>query len=570
MPLSFRRLAPATALLAASLLFAGCDRGSQDAAAGAGLVADSVADGGTLVLVVPADPGSLLPTRLSSIQGKQITDLVYERLADIGPGLNTFGEDGFVPKLASSWSWSADSTAISFHLDPRAHFHDGHPVRAADVRFTFDLFRDPAVNSDEATYLSAVDSVTTPDSLTATVWFSRHYPEQFYDAAGRLSILPEHLLRDLPRDLLESSPLASAPMGSGPFRFVRQVPKQLVELAADTTYHLGRPHLDRFVMLQAQNPVAATTQLFAGDADMYEAIQPADMAQFTTHPDIEPRVGPGMSYSFVTFNLRDPSAPDRPHPVLGDRGVRRALTMLVNRPAIVRSVWDSLAAVGVGPFPRSLPTADTTLQQLAYDPAAAARLLDSLGWTDHDGDGVRDRNGQPLSFSVLVPSSSEFRKRLAVLLQDQLAKGGVRLLVEPLEYTTFGQRMGSRRFDATMITWALTDGSPAGFRNTWGATGGTAGGQNFGSYVNARANAEVDSGLTALAAAERRAHFARAYQQILDDAPAIWLYEPMNVYGLHRRFSTPPLRAAGWWLDLPQWSVRPGMRITRDGPPAAP
>ena len=567
MSLSLRRLAPAVTAVATGLLLASCDRGASGSSADAAAGADST--GGTLVLVVPANPGTLLPTRLSSIQGKQITDLVFERLAEIGPSLNTFGDEGFAPRLASSWSWKDDSTAISFHLDPRARFHDGHPVRAEDVRFTFELFRDPAVNSDEATYLTAVDSVTTPDSLTATVWFSHHYPEQFYDAAGRVSILPEHLLRDAPRDHLESSPLATAPVGSGPFRFVRLEPGTLIELAANTSYHLGRPHLDRFVMAQAPNPVAATTQLFAGEADMYEAIQPTDMAQFTTHPDVVPRMGPGMSYSFVSFNLKDPADRSRPHPLLADRSLRRALTLLVDRPAIVRSAWDSLASVAAGPFPRALPTADTNLRQLDYDPARAAQLLDSLGWRDHDGDGVRDRNGRALELSILVPTSSEFRKKLAVLLQDQMAKGGVRLHVEALEYQTFGQRMGKGQYDATIATWVLGDGSPAGFRNTWGAAGARPGGQNFGRYVNTAVDAEVDSALVSFAAADRRAHFSRAYQMVLDDAPAIWLYEPMNTFGLSRRFRTPLLRAAGWWLDLPQWSVRPGMRIARDAPPAA-
>ncbi|MHB1222946.1 MAG: peptide ABC transporter substrate-binding protein [Gemmatimonadaceae bacterium] len=547
------------ALTAAAL--AGCGPSGADSPDDGGPGGAAAANvGGTLVIAVPTGPSTLMPPTVGGIQAKQITDLVYERLAEIGPGLNTFGEDGFEPRLATSWTWSADSTAISFHLDPRARWHDGRPVRATDVRYTFAVNRD-STQSVDAGYLRHVDSVTTPDSLTATVWFAHHYPEQFYDAAGRLSILPEHLLGDVPAGGLDRSPQATAPVGSGPFRFVRLQPGALIELAADTGYHLGRPALDRVIMSVAPNPVAAATQLFNGEADVYEAIMPQQMGEFASHPDVVARITPSLTYSFLQFNLRDPRRADRPHPLLADRELRRALSMLVDREALVASVWDSLAVVGLGPFPRALPTADTTVRQLAHDPARAAAILDSLGWRDGDGDGVRERAGRPLAISVTVPTSSAFRQRMAVLLQDQLARGGVRLTVERLEFNTFLERLRARRFDTNLGSWVLTDGSPAGMRATWGSDGA----QNHGRYASAAADAQVDSGLASFDVTERRAHFGRAYQMMVDDAPAVWLYEPRNVIGVHRRFVTPPIRAAGWWLDVPEWSVRAGERIARDG-----
>lgn len=554
-----RAVAVATSLAATlatgSLLACGPsgDGAPGRAAGGAGI-------GGTLVLAVPTGPSTLMPPTVAGIQAKQITDLVYERLAEIGPGLNTFGEEGFEPRLAARWEWGADSTAITFHLDPRARWHDGRPVRAGDVRFTFAINRD-STQSSEAAYLRHVDSVTVGDSLAVTVWFARRYPEQFYDAAGRLSILPEHLLGQVPAGGLDRSAQATAPVGSGPFRFVRLEPGALVELAADTGYHLGRPMLDRLLMSVAPNPVAAATMLFNGEADLYEAIQPQQMGEFATHPDVVALVSPSLTYNFLQFNLRDPRDPARPHPILGDREVRRALSMLVDRQALVTSVWDSLAVVGLGPFPRALPTADTTVRQLEHEPGRAAAILDSLGWRDSDGDGVRDRGGRPLAISVTVPTSSAFRQRIALLLQDQLARAGVRLTVERLEFNTFLERLGARRFESNLGSWVLTDGSPAGMRATWGSGGHL----NYGRYANPAMDAQVDSGLASFDVAGRRAHFARAYQLVVDDAPAVWLYEPLNVMGVHRRFVTPPIRAAGWWLDLPRWSVREGERIARDG-----
>lgn len=552
----FSAALPVGAFLMASLAACGPDSSTPGGDAGA--------TGGTLILAVPTAPGTLMPPTVGGIQGKQLTDLVYERLAEIGPSLNTFGDADFEPRLATSWEWSADSTSIAFQLDPRARWHDGLPVTATDVLYTFSINRD-STQSTDASYLRQVDSVTSGGPESVTFWFRTRYPEQFYDAAGRLSILPAHLLSEVPAGGLDRAPEATAPVGSGPFRFVRMEPGTLVELAADTAYHLGRPILDRVIMSVAPNPVAAATRLFNGEADVYEAIMPQQMAEFEGHPDVRPWLGHSLTYGFWQFNLRDPRDLSRPHPILADREMRRALSMLVDRQALLASVWDSLALVGLGPFPRALPVADTTITQIPYDPDRAGRMLDSLGWRDSDGDGVRDRAGRPLAISVMVPTSSSFRQRMAVLLQDQLSRGGVRLEVERLEFNTFMERQKSGVSDGNLGAWVLTDGSPAGFRNTWGSGGD----RNYGRYSNPAADAQVDSGLATFDSARRREHFSRAYQMVVDDAPAIWLYEPLTIMGIHRRFDTPPLRAAGWWLDIPRWSVRAGERIPRDGVPAA-
>ncbi|HEX6630774.1 MAG TPA: peptide ABC transporter substrate-binding protein [Gemmatimonadaceae bacterium] len=551
------RLRPSGFLLLATLAACTSDQpGSGDAQA-----ADV---GGTLVLVVPARPGSMLPIFAGAAQSKQVTDLVYERLAEIGPDLNTVGDEGFEPRLARSWEWSADSLAITFHLDPAARWHDGQPVRAEDVRLTFELNQDPEAQSIDAEYLANIDSVTTPDSLTVTVWAARRTPEQFYDAGGRLSILPAHVLAGAPRARLAEHPLATAPMGSGPFRFVRAVPDQLVELAADTAYHLGRPPLDRVVISIAGTPVAATTQLLAGDADVYEALRPENMAQVAQAPNLVARIVPAASYGFLMFNVRAPGNPARPHPIFGDHATRRALSMLVDRARLTSAVFDSLAVVGIGPFPRVLPVADTTLRQIPFDVARGEALLDSLGWRDSDGDGVRDRGGRPLVFTLTVPSSSSFRTRMAELLQRQLADAGVKVNVDVVEFNVMGSQLMAGRFDAAIHQWALGDGSPAGLQATWGVTDGKPSAQNFGGYVDPVFEAEIDSGLAAFDRTSRQAHFSRAFQTILDDAPAVWIYEPRQPFGIHARFEHPPLRAASWWLDLPRWSVPADRRIDRD------
>ena len=555
--------------LAAALGAVGCgDRATPDAPAAAeGDV------GGVLVIASPAPPAAVVPLHASrSIQARQIADLVYDPLVEIGPELNTMGDAGFTGRLAERWTWAADSLSIAFHLSPRARWHDGRPVTAADVRFTYELTKDPAAASSDRSTLAGIDSVTTTDSLTAVFWFARKHPEQFYDAGGRLLVLPAHLWRDVKPDSLDAAPHAAAPVGSGPFRFSRAEPGVLIELVANTEYHLGRPKLDRVIIRHATDPAAASAQLLAGEVDFYEALTPEHVALVAGTPDVVARIGPGVSYAYLVFNQRDAQGSGRPHPLFADRELRRALTMLVDRETIARSILDSLARGGLGPFPRGLSVADTTIRQIPFDTARAVAVLDSLGWRDANGDGVRERDGRPLRFTLLVPTSSAARVKAATILQQQLAAGGVAVELEQVDIQRFMGDFGGRRFDAALGAWVLNDGSPSGARNTWGSHGATLqGGQNTGSYMNVAFDAQVDSGLATFDMAARKRHFREAYQIAVDDAPAIWLYDPRNAYGIHRRFQTPPMRPAGWWLDVRRWWIPADQRLPRDqvGLPAA-
>ena len=139
--------------------------------------------GGTLLIALPAEPGTILPPFLGGLHEKEVSEQIFDVLADIAPDLNTIGDAGWTPRLAESWQWSADSMSIAFKLHPRAHWHDGRSVTSSDVQFSVALNKDPAVQSRWGRVLADVDSVSTPDSLTAVVWYAKRSPEQFYNVA---------------------------------------------------------------------------------------------------------------------------------------------------------------------------------------------------------------------------------------------------------------------------------------------------------------------------------------------------------------------------------------------------
>src|SRR3954471_3561455 len=151
------RLRSAALTLVAGVAVAGC---SGEKSTGDG--------GGTVIAGMGTEPSSLLPQLVQDETGDAITDLLFEKLAGIGADLSSTGDRGFTPLLAKSWDWGRDSMSIAFHINPAARFHDGTPVTANDVRYAFRITKDTALGSSSTSLIGNIDSVSVPDSLTAT------------------------------------------------------------------------------------------------------------------------------------------------------------------------------------------------------------------------------------------------------------------------------------------------------------------------------------------------------------------------------------------------------------------
>jgi peptide/nickel transport system substrate-binding protein len=525
--------------------------------------------GGTLAISTGGDPDALIPSLVQTVQGAQITDMIYDRLADIGDSINILNDKGFTPRLADHWTWGTDSLSIAFHINPKARWHDGIPVRSSDVRFTIASAKDSSLGSPMTPLITNIDSVGTPDSLTAVYWFHARSPQQFYDAVYQLSIMPEHIWKGIPPASWRASDAARNPVGSGQYRFVRWIPRAAVELAADTTNYRGAPKLSRLIWSVAPDFNTALTRFLSGETDFFEQLRPENLADVAKNPALRAKQFHSLQYQFAQFNLRDPANHTRPHPIFGNRELRRALTMATDRATIVRSVYDSLALPALGPTVRAYPTTDPNLPQIPFDLPRARQILDSLGWRVTSGDSIRSRNGRPLQFTLSVPSSSKVRVRLAVLLQEQLRQAGVKMDIEQLEFPALVEKDRKRAFDATIGQWS-TQPSPGAVRGSWG-TGGSraASGNNYGSYESPVFDAYVDTALASFDPGKRKAYFTKAYETIIQDAPAIWLAEPIQTVGYQSRLQLATLRPDAWWIHIPEWWIPSNKRIPRDNAPAS-
>ena len=506
-----------------------------------------------LTIATPADADALIPQLVQSTQGKQATDMLFDYLAQPTSTLETVGDAGFKPSLASSWAWSSDSLSIAFTLNSKARWHDGQPVRAADVKFSYALYVDPAIASPHASNFEGIDSVSVRDSLTAVVWWKRRNPEQFYQIATSLAIVPEHLLASEPRATLAQSAYAQHPVGSGRYRFEQWARDRQLMLTADSTNFRGRPTFKRVVWIVSADPTAASLSVLSGQADVLESVRGDAFVNARKSTKVRTVEYGSLDYAFMVLNSERTVGGNRR--LFGDRAMRVALTAALNRPAMVSNALDSLGAVALGPFTRSATGVDTAMRQIAFDAARAGLTLDSLGWKTDAVDKLRKKNGKALRFELLVPTASATRLKFGVLIQAQLASMGVTVDLAPLDQGMFVSRLEKGDFDAALNMWR-TDPSPvAGLRQVWASPHGQEIGANYGRYSSKSFDAIVDSAAVEFSAAKRQALFRKAYQLIVEDAAGIWLYEPRNFAAINSRIEPTGMRAYAWWADLADWNV---------------
>src|SRR5207249_4005746 len=306
-----------------------------------------------------------------------------------------------------------------------------------------------------------------------------------------------------------------APVGAGCYRFVAWKAGQSLELAADSTCFLGRPHIRRLLWRFTPDPSVAVTQLVAGEADVYEIVPPQDFERVRADSQLVTYPYAGPYYTFLGFNLRARGDTSLPHPLFGDRQLRRALTLATDRQQLVQSVFGGLAKVPPGPMPLLWATWDSTLRVLPFDSAAAGRLLGARGWRDHDGDGVRDKDGQKLAFELLTPTTSVIRRQYARLLQEQFRRVGVAVEITEVDNNVMTQRLETGNFDAALMS-RIADPSPtSSVALVWLAGGGS----NYSHYDNP-VFAEAYARATGATTRQASMYGWRAvFQQLIDDAP---------------------------------------------------
>jgi peptide/nickel transport system substrate-binding protein len=520
---------------------------------GAQLAAQQATADRTVTIVIGAEPTQPVPTVSNFQANVEVASLLFLHLARLGKSQSTVDERAFEPELARRWT-RRDARTLVFELDPRARWHDGVPVTSRDVVWSLDRARDSTIAPTYALLLRRIADVAADGPGRVVVRFKEAYPEQLYDAVWHAPPLPAHLLDTIPPGQLPKSSFVSRPIGNGPFRWGRLDPGQKVELLANRDFFLGAPGLDRVIFLLVRSADAQINAVRSGTADVFQGLMLArDVGPLSADPNLRTIPIPSYAFGFLLFNHRANGDRSKPHPILGDVEVRRALSMALDRQTLVRAAFGPYAIVPDGPMGQASWIRRDAPRAPGYDPKAARALLARRGWTDSDGDGVLDRGGVRLRLRLNYPATSLPRSTLAEPIQQMFRAVGVDLELVRLDGPIWFERRVKGEFDIDFSQSTL-DPTPSGLVQSW--TCGAIGGSNVASVCHPPFDSALAEATATVGDPSRS--WRRALSLLLDDAPAIFLFAPAQVAVVAARFKNVGFRPEAVWTDLWRWSADRG------------
>lgn len=417
--------------------------------------------GGQVIETNTTDISTLNPVLATDTYSSQIINLLFDGLVGTSPIDGTVVPSG----IADYWEIAPDGVTYTFHLVPNATWHDGTPVTADDVIFTYDgVLAEESLSVRKGTVETALESYRKIDDLTVEFVAKQQSAVFLNDAINQFNILPKHIWEDIPVEEWGSAPGStgtdpSQVIGSGPFRFVEWVLGSHVTIERNPDYWLPDrvPHIDRFTIRVIADPNSALQSLLVGESDTFRGLAPTQVdAVKESGLGLELIQYDSLSWSFFLMN-----ADKEKQGIFTDVNVRRAMMYAVDRDLIVDSILDGLGtpAVGVQPpgSPAYAPEEVTTVY--TYDPELASAMLEESGWVDADGDGVREKDGVKFSMEFLYIEGVPIFDQLIPYLLQVFGEVGVEVIPQALPQPTLMERVLAGDFELSMmsITWTLDD-----------------------------------------------------------------------------------------------------------------
>ena len=497
----------------------------------------------TVRIAIPGYENNITPYGITFRSGRTIDliNLVYDTLF-----YSPWQEDP-EPWLAESATVSKDKKTWTIKIRKGIKWSDGQPLTAEDVRFTYYYFfkTEQGLFSHHVNDLPYVYRfrVIKPDTVRFVC--REACPTFDIDPGAHIPIIPKHIWASITQPNTFTKEL---PVGTGPYRLVENVRDQFYRFESNKTYFKGRPLVDEIVMPIIPDSSAMFLALRAGQVDTVTRVVPPEIIDDLRKAGLKVSLIRDFGSVQINFNTQ--------RPPLNRQRLRRAMNLGVNTAQITQTLLQDRGKPGVESFldPDS-PYADKSLKHV-YDPVAAGKLLDQLGYQDRNSDGIReDDSGKALEFEVLVSSIEAREVRATELVADQLKQIGVKIRVTPLDPVTLNARRqppnagkvrvpettktGNYDMYVTSYLGGHTHFDPDGllyFLHCPGKTG-------FGAYITGYCNKTFDSLVeqaAGLPSSERKPFLIRAQKVLFQDPPFISLYFPDGTYA-HR-----PAAYSGW------------------------
>jgi peptide/nickel transport system substrate-binding protein len=549
---------PALLALAALAACGGGDDGrkAKGAEPGDAEVPEAQRFGGTAVVGAIGDMPDMNPLTSTDHTANQVQQYVL-----FAPLLTYNEKLEPVPWLARSWEVNADTTELTFHLRSDVYWHDGKKTTAYDAKWSYDMARDPDTGFPNTAFWTHYGDASVVDSFTFRVKLEPH--ADYLDPWRSFAPVPRHVLEGTAPAQIRNHPFGTrAPVGNGPFRFVEHLPNQRWVFEANDRWPGelgGRPYLDRIVYRSIPEVTTLLTELLGGRVDYYIAPNPDQGAQIEASASARLLSFPDRQFLIIGWNER--------RPFFRDARVRRALTMAIDREAIIKAVrvgYGEPANSTVPPFYWNYdPQAGADLK---HDPEGAKRLLAEAGWADRNGDGtIEDARGVPFRFTMNTNSGNRERQDIMEVVQAQLRQVGIEVRPQALEWGTLLDRINDtkrRDFDAVVIGWVtefrIDDSDLFSCKKLDDP-------YQWVGYCDPRTEVMLDSLPRIVDRNAAKPLWAEYQRKVAADQPYTFLYFSRRLEGVHERLRNVHPDARGDWVGAHRWYIAPGQR-TNAGP----
>lgn len=480
----------------------------------------------TVVMLIESTPTSLDPRIGTDAQSERIDQLLFSALFRRDEHMQ------LVPDLVVKYEIPDPKTYL-FHLRRDVRFHDGSPLEAEDVKFTFESMLRGDVATVKASTYRWIARIEAPDRSTVVFHLSEPFAPFLWNlASGAIGIVPRTAGKDF----------GLHPIGSGPFRFVRLKQDEEVMLERNKDYFGAKPAIERIRFKIVPEATVRALELRKGSADAaLNALTPDMVEVLGRDPKLAVEQEPGTIYMYLAANLDDP--------ILARREVRQAIAYAIDREPILRYLWRGEARPASSLLPPNHWAYEPTTRPYPHDPARARALLDAAGFKP-GADGTR--------LTLTLKTSTEETSRLvAAVLQEQLREVGIRLELRSYEFATFYADIVKGQFQLYMLRWVGANNDPDIFEYVFHSGKIPPNGANRGHYRNPEVDRLINAARVEMNLAKRQRYYSEIQKIIAEDLPYIHLWYFDNVCVYNRRLKNLHLYPAGDYDFLRDVRVQP-------------
>jgi peptide/nickel transport system substrate-binding protein len=424
-----------------------------------------------------------------------------------------------IPATVARWEVQDGGRVYLLHLDPKATFSDGKPVRAADVVFTLGKIID-AESYQYAASFETLDREQTKavDERTVRVAFKEPRAGQLF--AFNIGVLPEHVYSQ--GDFKKNR----AAIGNGPYVLKQRTNQQLL-LERREDYWRTKPRVQSVVFRPIADDAVAWKSLQRGDVDVARVNNDV-WARIKDDPnvtrDLTFHTLYRLAYNSILWNLADP--------LLSDARVRRALAMSFDRQTVIDKLYSGQARAITGPFTPDQPSNNAEIQPIDFNPTAASALLSSAGWSDSDGDKVLDREGKKFELTLLILAGSDTSRDQAQVFQESLRQIGVRLDIKVTDEAAFYDLVLKGNYQSAYLSW-VNEPDPDPYGQFHSSQAGD--GMNVVGYKNEEADQLMEEARGELDSARRLDLHHQLHEVLARDQPYLWTVQVAEKWGVRKR-----------------------------------